>query len=61
MMETSVEALNPFAIVSWIGSMMSCWPAVEMIPTKMIMEIPFPTPCSVMRSPSHMVSIAPAV
>ena len=36
-------------------------PAVEMIPTKMMSEMPLPTPYSVMRSPSHMTSMAPAV
>ena len=36
-------------------------PAVEMMPRKMISEMPLPTPYSVMRSPIHMVSMAPAV
>ena len=36
-------------------------PAEETIPMKMIMEIPLPTPYSVMRSPSHIVIDAPDV
>jgi hypothetical protein len=30
-----------------------------MIPTMMIMEIPFPIPLSVIRSPSHMAKMVP--
>jgi len=31
------------------------------IPTKIIIEIPFPIPCSVIRSPSQSRNIVPAV
>ena len=48
-------------VLAWIGDDdSSVRPAVEMMPRKMISEMPLPTPYSVMRSPSHMVSMAPA-
>ena len=58
--EMICEGAKVPATACWMGSMKSVVPAVEMMPRKMMREIPLPTPYSVMRSPSHMVSMAPA-
>ena len=57
---TSKRGATLFAVMEVSLSRMES-PAVEMIPTKMMSEMPLPTPYSVMRSPSHMTSMAPAV
>ena len=38
----------------------NAWGRRAMIPIIMIIEIPFPTPLSVMRSPSHRMNMLPA-